>query len=122
MAEELINFDILKNQTTIVRFEETTFESFSILPIRNTVFFPRTITPITVTRSESINLLRKIHESDNPTIAIITQKNNKPTDQIGIKDLYKYGTMGEILKLVELKSGEMSVIVQGKYKFFLEKK
>ncbi len=117
---KLISFDILNNETSDIEIEQMTFDNFLILPIRNTVLFPRIITPITVTRPEAIDLVTKIYNSKDQTLALITQKNDKLTKDIRIKDLYKHGTLGQILKIIELKNGELTVILQGKYKFALE--
>jgi len=86
-----------------------------ILPLRNTVLFPGVVMPITVGRQKSLTLIREAY-SGNKLIGTIAQINPQIEDPIS-DDLYKVGTMAEILKILEMPDGSTSVIIQGKRRF-----
>ena len=89
-----------------------------ILPLRNTVLFPGVVMPITVGRQKSLLLIRDAY-SGNKLIGTIAQKDGQIEDPL-VDDLYKVGTMAEILKILEMPDGSTSVIIQGKRRFKLQ--
>ena len=83
----------------------------SVLPLRNAVFFPRQVTPLTVGRETSI---RAVDESlkDDGAIVIVAQTDGaveNPTE----RDIYWVGTLAKVLKTFNLADGTRSVLVQG---------
>jgi ATP-dependent Lon protease len=86
-----------------------------LLPLRNTVLFPGVIIPITVGREKSIKLIRDAYKG-NKIIGATAQRDMEMDDpQLG--DLYKIGTVAQILKILEMPDGATSVIIQGKKRF-----
>lgn len=120
MSLELIDFDVLNNESSTIKIEDENFELSSILPVRNTVLFPRIIVPVIVNRPESIDLIRYLESNQTKTIAVITQKNDLPTKDITLKDVYKYGTVCKILKVAKIQDDDLTLILQGQYKFKLD--
>jgi ATP-dependent Lon protease len=86
-----------------------------LLPLRNTVLFPGVIIPITVGREKSIKLIREAYKG-NKIIGAIAQRDME-IDDPQLKDLYKVGTVAQILKILEMPDGATSVIIQGKKRF-----
>ncbi len=86
-----------------------------LLPLRNTVLFPGVIIPITVGREKSIKLVRDAYKG-NKTIGAVAQKEME-VDHPSLKDLYRVGTVAQILKILEMPDGSTSVIIQGKKRF-----
>lgn len=87
-------------------------DSLPILPLRNTVLFPGIVLPITVGREKSIKLIRDAYKK-NKLIGTLTQRNpniNEPES----KDLFKVGTLAQVLKILEMPDNSTSVIIQGK--------
>ncbi|TNE70836.1 endopeptidase La [bacterium] len=87
-------------------------DELPILPLKNTVLFPGVVIPITVGRDKSLALVKDAYETDK-IIGIVTQKdanseNPKP------EDLYKIGTVAQILKLIKMPDGSKSIVIQGK--------
>ncbi|MFA5240556.1 MAG: endopeptidase La [Phycisphaerae bacterium] len=90
-------------------------EIIGILPIRNAVVFPGTVTPLAVGREKSRKLLDD-SKTGNSIIGLVTQKSpdiENPT----INDLYKIGTAAAILKVVKLPQGTVNVIIHGLIRF-----
>jgi len=90
-------------------------EELSILPIKNTVLFPGVVIPITVTRQKSIRLIRKAYQG-NRIIGVVAQK-NKQAEEPGSEDLYRFGTVARIIKMLVLPDGNTTIIIQGKNRF-----
>jgi ATP-dependent Lon protease len=90
-------------------------EALPILPLRNTVLFPGIVIPITVGRDKSIKLIRDAYKKDK-LIGTIAQRNPNINDPTG-KDIYKVGTVAQVLKILEMPDNSTSVIIQGKRRF-----
>lgn len=90
-------------------------EELSILPIKNTVLFPGVVIPITVTRQKSIRLIKKAYQG-NRVIGVLAQK-NKQAEEPGVEDLYRFGTVARIIKMLVLPDGNTTIIIQGKNRF-----
>ena len=90
-------------------------EELSILPIKNTVLFPGVVIPITVTRQKSIRLIKKAYQG-NRIIGVVAQK-NKQAEEPGSEDLYRFGTVARIIKMLVLPDGNTTIIIQGKNRF-----
>lgn len=83
-----------------------------ILTIRNTVLFPGVIFPITVGRDKSIKLIREANKADK-IIGVVSQVNPEMEDP-EFDDLYKTGTMAQIVRMMRMPDGSTTVIIQGK--------
>jgi len=90
-------------------------EELSILPIKNTVLFPGVVIPITVTRQKSIRLIKKAYQG-NRIVGVIAQK-TKNAEEPTAEDLYQYGTIARIIKMLVLPDGNTTIIIQGKNRF-----
>lgn len=86
-----------------------------ILPLRNTVLFPGVVIPITVGRQKSLKLIQEVFRTDK-LLGTVTQIDGAVEDPEQ-KDLYKVGTVAQILKILEMPDGSTSVIIQGKRRF-----
>ena len=92
---------------------------YPVLPLRDIVIFPHMIAPLFVGRSKSINALESVMEG-NKEIILITQKKSSIEDPIE-KDLYKTGTIGNILQLLKLPDGTVKVLIEGKQRCLINK-
>jgi ATP-dependent Lon protease len=90
-------------------------ETLPILPLRNTVLFPGVIIPITVGRDKSMKLVRDIYQK-NKIIGTVAQKDPN-IDDPGPEEMFKVGTVAQLLRILEMPDGSTSVIIQGKKRF-----
>ncbi|MBN1790304.1 MAG: endopeptidase La [Bacteroidales bacterium] len=90
-------------------------ETLPILPLRNTVLFPGVIIPITVGRDKSMKLVRDIYQK-NKIIGTVAQKDPN-VDDPGPDEMFKVGTVAQLLRILEMPDGSTSVIIQGKKRF-----
>ncbi|MBT5249654.1 MAG: endopeptidase La [Bacteroidetes Order II. Incertae sedis bacterium] len=86
-----------------------------ILTLRNTVLFPGVVLPITVGRDTSLKLVKDAF-GDDRLIGVVAQKRSE-TENPSPSDLYEYGTVASILKLIKMPDGSKSIVIQGKRRF-----
>jgi ATP-dependent Lon protease len=87
-------------------------KEYPVLPLRDIVVFPNSAIPLFVGREKSINALESV-AAKYKKIILIAQKNAEHDDPQS-KDLYSYGTLGEILQLLKLPDGTVKILVEGK--------
>ena len=91
-----------------------------ILPIRNTVAYPGTVTPLAVGRDRSKALLAEA-EPNETIIGLLTQRDPE-VDRPRFKDLYEIGTMASILKIIKMPQGSINIVVHGISRFRVVKR
>ena len=89
-----------------------------VLPLRNTVLFPGVVIPITVGRDKSVRLIQDVYKK-NKIIGAVTQIDGN-IEEPKLEDLYRVGTVAQILKILEMPDGSTSVIIQGRKRFKVE--
>lgn len=82
-----------------------------VLPLRDTVVFPKMIVPLFVGRTKSINALQKVSENGG-NVVLATQKRAEQEDPKA-DDIYKIGTLGNILQMLKLPDGTVKVLIEG---------
>ena len=85
---------------------------YPVLPLRDIVVFPNAAIPLFVGREKSINALDAV-TAKYKKIILVAQKNSE-VDNPKEKDVYSYGTLGEILQLLKLPDGTVKILVEGK--------
>lgn len=86
-------------------------QALAVLPLRNSVFFPRQIMPLSIGRESSIKVIEEALKDDS-LVVIVAQTDgtiDKPTE----KDIYWVGTAAKVLKTLTLADGTRSVLMQG---------
>lgn len=86
-----------------------------LIPLRNSVFFPQVVTPIFMGRKKSIDVIKKKYSEDK-IIGVVTQKKTSIEEPSG-KDIFMYGTIARIIKMLEMPDGSKSAIIQGISRF-----
>ncbi|NNE36023.1 MAG: endopeptidase La [Rhodothermales bacterium] len=86
-----------------------------ILALRNTVLFPGVVLPITVGRDTSLNLVKDAFAADR-LIGVVAQRNGD-IENPDPEDLFGFGTVATILKLIKMPDGSKSIVIQGKRRF-----
>ncbi|KUY15644.1 endopeptidase La [Elizabethkingia miricola] len=106
-------FNIIEEEIkdSIDKETEKNQKIFPLLAVRNIVLFPKVIMPITAGREKSIKLLQEAHKQGK-LIAVVSQKNaseEEPTPS----SLNTIGTLGKILKIINLPEGNITAIIKG---------
>ncbi len=99
--------------------KESLPNSISILPLKNTVMFPGIVIPITASRDKSIKLIKDAN-LDSKLIGVVSQKDSKIQNP-NISDIHSTGTVAKVLRVLQMPDGNVTVIIQGKKRFSIEK-
>ncbi len=86
-----------------------------ILPLRNAILFPNTVIPVTVGRPKSIQLINDVFRSGR-LLGAVTQREAKVEDP-GPEDIYTIGTLGRVVKTIEMPDDTITAIIQGVRRF-----
>jgi ATP-dependent Lon protease len=86
-------------------------EIFPVLPLRDIVVFPSMVVPLFVGREKSVRALEEVVKREGK-ILLVTQKNGG-VDDPKEGDIYRMGTIGNILQLLRLPDGTVKVLVEG---------
>jgi len=92
-------------------------ETIPILSLRNTVLFPGVVLPISIGRPRSIQLIKEAYRSDK-IVGTVAQK-DPDLENPGFNDLHSVGTIGQIVKLLEMPDGSTTAIIQGRKRMVL---
>jgi len=88
--------------------------SLPLLPLRDIVVFPSMVVPLFVGRDKSVNALEKAMSHDKK-IFLAAQRKAK-TDSPSESDIYRIGTVANILQILRLPDGTVKVLVEGEYR------
>jgi len=90
---------------------EAKAEIYPVLPLRDIVVFPSMVVPLFVGRDKSVRALEEVVRREGK-ILLATQKSGS-VDDPREGDLYRMGTIGNILQLLRLPDGTVKVLVEG---------
>lgn len=107
-----------KEDDTFFLPEEDRREELPLMALRNMTIFPGTLMPVLVGRKKSMEVIRQAHETGTP-FGVITQR-DAATEDPRQEDFYPTGTVVEVTQIIELPSGELSVILRGLQRFSLK--
>ncbi|MDZ7737633.1 MAG: endopeptidase La [Bacteroidales bacterium] len=87
-------------------------DELPVLSLRNNVLFPGVVLPISIGRSKSVKLIRDAYEGEK-IVAAVAQIDPEIEDP-RFRDLHRIGTIGHIVKLLEMPDGSTTAIIQGR--------
>ncbi len=103
-------------------FETTDVEippTLPVLPLKETVVFPQSVSPLAVGQERSIQLVDDVLEGER-MLALVTVKNPE-VEQPGWDDLYETGTAAVVHKMIRVPDGTLRILVQGVGRIKLER-
>ena len=92
-------------------------DSIPILSLRNTVLFPGVVLPISIGRPRSVQLIKDAYRTDK-IVGTVAQKDPDLENPL-FEDLHNIGTVGQIVKLLEMPDGSTTAIIQGRRRMVL---
>src|SRR5256884_333882 len=99
--------------------EELTFPAtLPVLPLKDTVVFPESVTPLAIGQERSVKLVEDVVSGDR-VLALLTVKNPE-AEQPGWDDLYEVGTAAVIHKMIKVPDGTLRILVQGAQRITLD--
>lgn len=89
-----------------------------VLPLRETVTFPDTLTPLAIGQDRSVELVNDVL-AGNRMIAMVASKDPE-NENPGPDQLYKVGVAGTIARMMKMPDGTLRVLVQGSQRIKIE--
>jgi len=86
-----------------------------ILPLRNSVFFPGAVMPLTIGRTKTIRLIEEATQ-EKSLLGIVTQRAPE-IDDPSAEDMYQVGTAARIIKLARTGKDGFNIVVEGVCRF-----
>ena len=82
-----------------------------VLPLKETVVFPESMTPLAVGQERSIKLIDDVVAGDR-VLALLTVRDTEP-EQPGWEHVHDVGTVAVVHKLIRVPDGTLRILVQG---------
>jgi ATP-dependent Lon protease len=114
MSEELTE-TLTEEQADVLTFPAT----LPVLPLKDTVVFPESVTPLAIGQERSIKLVEDVVSGDR-VLALVTVANPE-VDQPVWDDLHKVGTAAVVHKMIKVPDGTLRILVQGVRRIRLER-
>jgi ATP-dependent Lon protease len=86
-------------------------DTLPILPLKETVVFPDSMTPLAIGQERSVRLVDEAVANDRP-VALVTARASEQ-DAVSAEDIYEVGTSAVIHKMIRVPDGTLRVLVQG---------
>jgi ATP-dependent Lon protease len=87
-------------------------EALPILPLRDTVVFPDSMTPLAIGQERSVRLVDEAVANDRP-IALVAARGDDEEEAQTENDIYTVGTAAQIHKMIRVPDGTLRILVQG---------
>ena len=94
-------------------------ENLPVIPARNIVIFPNMVAPLIIGRSRTIKAVNAANENDK-IVFCITQK-SIDTERPNKEDVYRVGTVCEIIQYLKMPDGSIRVLVNGLFRAKIKK-
>src|SRR5919206_187850 len=94
-------------------------EALPVLPLRETVPLPDTLTPLAIGQERSIELVNDVL-AGNRMLVMVASKNPE-LEQPGPDDLYDIGVVGSIARMLKVPDGTLRILVQGGQRVAIER-
>jgi ATP-dependent Lon protease len=91
-----------------------------VLPLKETVVFPESMTPLAIGQERSVQLIDDVVGGDR-LLALVTVRNEE-ADVPTWDDLYEVGTAAVVHKMIRVPDGTMRILVQGLRRVRLERR
>src|SRR5215210_3550829 len=89
-----------------------------VLPLKDSVPFPDTLTPLAVGQDRSIHLVNDVLGGDRMLVMVASR--NPELDSPGPDDLYRVGVAGVVARMLKVPDGTLRILVQGGQRVKLE--
>ena len=94
-----------------IRASEPLPDALPVLPLRETVTFPETLTPLAVGQERSIKLVDDVLGA-NRMLAMVAARDPE-NEEPGPEDLYEVGVVGVVARMLKVPDGTLRILVQG---------
>ena len=86
-------------------------DGLPILPLRDSVTYPHTLTPLAIGQERSIQLVNDVLSGERMLAMVASRDGEK--DNPGADDLYDVGVAGTVARMIKVPDGSLRILVQG---------
>jgi ATP-dependent Lon protease len=86
-------------------------DTLPVLPLRETVPLPDTLTPLAIGQERSIQLVNDVLAGDR--LLVMVASRNPELETPGADDLYDVGVVGAVARMLKVPDGTLRILVQG---------
>ena len=86
-------------------------DALPVLPLKETVAFPNTVTPLAVGQERSVQLVNDALGRDRMLVMVASR--DSEIEQPGPDDVYRVGVAGTIARMLKMPDGTLRILVQG---------
>jgi ATP-dependent Lon protease len=86
-------------------------EILPVLPLRDSVTFPDTLTPLAVGQERSIELVNDVL-AGNRTLVMVAARDPE-LETPGAEDVHRVGVVGQVARMIKVPDGTLRILVQG---------
>ena len=94
-----------------IRANQPLPEALPVLPLRDTVTFPETLTPLAVGQERSIKLVDDVLGANRMLVMVAAR--DPEDEEPGPEGLYEVGVVGVVARMVKVPDGTLRILVQG---------
>jgi ATP-dependent Lon protease len=89
-----------------------------VLPLRDTVTYPDTLTPLAIGQERSIQLVNDVLVGDRTLVMLASKEPEE--EQPGPEQLYGVGVVGTVARMLKVPDGTLRILVQGGQRVHIE--
>ena len=86
-------------------------DALPVLPLRETVTFPDTLTPLAVGQERSIKLVNDVLGANRMLVMVASR--DPENEEPGPGELYDVGVVGVVARMIKVPDGTLRILVQG---------
>jgi ATP-dependent Lon protease len=94
-------------------------EALPVLPLKGSVTFPDTVTPLAVGQERSVRLINDVLGGSRMLVMVAAK--DPELDEPGPDDLYEVGVAGVVARMLKVPDGTLRILVQGMQRVRLER-
>ncbi|MDX6595737.1 MAG: ATP-dependent Lon protease [Solirubrobacterales bacterium] len=94
-----------------IRADQPLPEALPVLPLRDTVTFPETLTPLAVGQERSIKLVDDVLSANR--MLVMATARDAEDEEPGPDGLYDVGVVGVVARMIKVPDGSLRILVQG---------
>ncbi len=91
-----------------------------VLPLKETVVFPQSMTPLAIGQERSVKLIDDVVSGDR-MLALVTARDAE-VEAAGLDDIYEIGTAGLVHRMIRIPDGTLRILVQGLVRIRLDRR
>jgi ATP-dependent Lon protease len=94
-----------------IRANQPLPDALPVLPLRDTVTFPETLTPLAVGQERSIKLVNDVLGANRMLVMVAAR--DPEDEEPGPNGLYEVGVVGVVARMIKVPDGSLRILVQG---------